>query len=231
MHSAIRLVSEGRRGCGYRKPGGLYLIAEGEAQGCGKLPVSLAALNRCPHCGQPLPEDYGVRPSRAPRILANPELLWRDISCKVGGAHCLNCPLSAGYETGPALLLWIGESFYPTYQDFIDESKRMGISRRISVVPKEFEVGRTWVLLAHPKVIRRNMTTRSSQLPFMPDQLVFDPGVFGVFRPTRIEVVVTGDESDEEIEAMLKRGLSPVKVENLDRTAETETENIWDDEQ
>jgi hypothetical protein len=39
------------------------------------------------------------------------------------------------------------------------------------------------------------------------------PGIFRIFKPDRVEVIVTGNESDEVIEDYLKRGLSPVKVE------------------
>ena len=37
--------------------------------------------------------------------------------------------------------------------------------------------------------------------------------MIAVFVPTAIEYVVLGDESDEEIERLLARGITPVKVE------------------
>jgi hypothetical protein len=40
-----------------------------------------------------------------------------------------------------------------------------------------------------------------------------EPGIFRLFQPDRVEVIVTGNEPDEVIEDYLKRGLSPVKVE------------------
>lgn len=39
------------------------------------------------------------------------------------------------------------------------------------------------------------------------------PGIFHAFRPTAIEYVTRGDETAEEIEALDKRGTTPVKVE------------------
>lgn len=220
MHHSVQVRVEGKRGCGYRKIGGLYLVFNGPTGSCGKLPVSLDMLNRCPHCHEPLPVDYGVRPSRAPRMLQNPELLWRDVACNSNG-HCQSCPLSNAYETGPALLLWIGEMHYPTPQEFNQEAVSMGISRRIAQLPEGFEVGETWVLLAHAKAIQKREPVtedEDGQLLLVPgEKIVYSPGVFGLFRPSAIEIVVSGDEPDEMIEGYIKRGLTPVKVENPDQ--------------
>ena len=49
------IVNESERGCGFRKKGGLYLVSEGLAAPCGKLPIPLTV---CPVCGQ------GIKPSR-----------------------------------------------------------------------------------------------------------------------------------------------------------------------
>ena len=50
-------------------------------------------------------------------------------------------------------LIWVGEKFYPTPQDFCAEAEKMGISRRIPAVPNDFVLGETWVWLAHRKAI------------------------------------------------------------------------------
>jgi hypothetical protein len=39
---------EHKRGCGYRKPGGMYLVSLGIGRDCGKLPIPLTV---CPCCG------------------------------------------------------------------------------------------------------------------------------------------------------------------------------------
>jgi hypothetical protein len=104
---------------------------------------------------------------------------------------------------GKVGLLWVGEKFYATPADFVAEANRMGVSRRIPAVPKGFKVGETFVWLAH----RGAVPAVDLDGKWEPT-----PGVFQVFRPIRVEVVVTGDEPDEEIEGLLKRGLSPVKV-------------------
>lgn len=229
MHEAIRVSGEKSRLCGYRKIGGLYLVSGGDAKDCGKLPVSLERLNRCHHCGLPLSEDHKIRFSRAPRMLQQPELLWRDIPCANGLMACRNCPLSNGYETGPALLIWIGEQFYPTPAHFNRESLEQGLSRRIPAVPDDFVVGETWVLLAHAKAIMNKQVKDkedNGQLALIPrDELSYEPGVFRMFRPERIEIVVSGEESDEVIDGYVKRGLSPVKVERIGE-GQTESEEI-----
>ena len=38
------------------------------------------------------------------------------------------------------------------------------------------------------------------------------PGIFQAFRPTAIEYVVTGKETEEEIEKLIERGITPVEI-------------------
>lgn len=201
MHPAIRENKDFERGCGRRTdPGALYLVTDGEARSCGKLPL---VLETCPCCGG------GFKFSRTPVWLEQPERLWHGIPCENSQRRrsdtCTNCPMSNAYETGPALLLWIGEKFYPLTSDFLKEGMVMGISRRIQHVPRNFVVGETWVLLAHNK----GKDCASILGGNKPD---WKPAIFGMFCPTRVEVMVTGDESDEEIERYLERGLTPVLV-------------------
>jgi hypothetical protein len=75
-------------------------------------------------------------------------------------------------------LMWVGEKFYPTPDHFMNEAARMGISKRIPMVPKEFEMGKDWILLAHRKTI---------QSQYNPQEYI--PGIFQAFRPTRIEYI------------------------------------------
>ncbi len=230
MHPAIQIREDQRRGCGWRKAGGMYLVSGGRALPCGKLPVPLSILNTCPHCGVELPTGYGVRVSRAPRMLYEPENLWKDLSCRKSlldlGSFmsfelkllCGLCPLRDGNKIGPALLVWVGEKFYPEPVDFVRESQKMGISRRITSVPKDFVAGKTFVLLAHVKAC--HVYEKVSDV--LPDPFVvvdtepkFEPGIFSIFKPEAIEVVVTGDEPDDVIDDYVKRGLQPVRVRKI----------------
>lgn len=139
MPNIIRSV-EGPRGCGYRKAGGMYLVQfDGQPFPCGRFPIPLTC---CPTCGA------GIKPARGftwidprPFIAANP--------CKAALDDCAVCPMSVLHDLQRVGLIWIGEQFYPTADAFRQEAQDMGISRRISRVPKGFKVGKTWVMLAH----------------------------------------------------------------------------------
>lgn len=199
MHKSVRVSIEGPRKCGYRKAGGLYLVGPELSAKCGKLPL---ALSVCPCCGE------GIRPSRSPRMLKNPGRLFADVMCLRSDCRGETvCPLSDARlpEMGAGLVIWIGNRFYPSPSDFTSEAERMGVSRRIQAVPHSFEVGKTWVLLAHRRAV---MQAEFGEKPTP------GPGIFSVFKPTAIEVIVTEEQAmDEEyIEGLLARGLSPVLV-------------------
>jgi hypothetical protein len=214
MDKRIGTVQDHRRGCGWRKKGGLYLMGGGDSFECGLLPIPFGT---CPCCG------YGIRPSRQPTWVDADQLIYAsEKECDRDADHCQSCPI---YKTqhdekfGQALLIWIGERHYPTVGHFEREAERHGTSRRIQAVPREFKVGVTWVLLAHPRAI--------STVPKMGEPVEFTPGIFHIFRPRRIEYICAGDESKEEIDALIERGLTPVVVE---RVAEAETESLWHDQ-
>lgn len=142
------------------------------------------ALERCPTC------DRGIKPGRG----------WTWVDPR---------PLFPAMTR--AGLLWIGGQFYPTPAAFLAEADRLGISRRIAAVPKGLEIGKTWVLLAHRKAIYPRVgewIEKGTVLSGEPR-----PGIFHVFRPDRIEYVVKGSESQAELDALEKRGLTLVRIE------------------
>jgi hypothetical protein len=138
------MATEARRACGYRKINGLYLVGGQLGAPCDRLPYK---LDRCRTCGG------GVKFTRAHTWL-QPDFF---------PAHATNCtdhwacPI-CGHGSirvdgtirlfGPHLLLWVGRSHYSP-ESFLDESRRLGVSRRIPAVPKGMVLGETWVLLAH----------------------------------------------------------------------------------
>lgn len=192
---AIETRVERKRGCGWRKPGGLYLMADGlQFSACGKLPIR---LDVCPTCG------HGVKPSRS-WTWVNGTALTEGIACtEQGSVDCARCPLSK--SPGRVGLIWIGGTFYETPADWIREAREMGVSRRIPAVPNDFELGTTWVWVAHRKVIENSDGT-------------WTPAVFHAFLPTAVEYVVKGDETPEEIERLQKRGITPVDVKRAEET-------------
>lgn len=181
------------------------------AEPCHRLPF---VLDVCPTCGA------GIRPSRAWTWIKAFSLF--DPSCYSIGRdekespghnpkHCPYCVICRPglLEEKRSGLIWIGEKFYPFPEDFIRESNAMGISRRITAVPRGFVLGETWVFVAHKKA--------SSEVEN--GKATYKPGIFQVYRPSSIEYVVTGEESDEELENMVKRGITPIKVEHDGQTS------------
>jgi hypothetical protein len=105
-------------------------------------------------------------------------------------------------------LLWVGQAYYKKSADFEYESFTQGISKRIAAVPRNFQVGKTWIALAHPTAC---------------DGL---PGIFTVFRPSAIEYIVRGNESEQELNALEKRGLTLIHVIPEGLQAEMELDSI-----
>lgn len=206
----IPVYHEAKRGCGYRQPGGLYLRDDNPTTSCCKLPLK---VERCPTC------DHGIKPSRSWTWIDGDE--WFKGPCQIRNPFCRLARLGIG-RIG---LLWIGEKFYPTPNDFTFEAEVMGLSRRIPAVPREFEVGKTWVALAHRKTFSSKCkrcdgkaqvidphTEAMTDCPECERGIVYTPGIFRLCLPTRVEYVVKGDETEEELEKLVKRGLTPVKV-------------------
>jgi len=214
---SVRVSIEPARGCGYRKPGGLYLVSGQLSEPCPLLPYE---THVCPTCGE------GIKPARG--------FTWVDGASFIppqehgSSDHTMVCPLApAGWEDGGPIsrlgrcgLIWVGEQHYKTPQAFMEEAHRMGVSRRIKAVPKDFEVGTTWVLLGHRKAITRACSEGcGDEAQPDPDCPVcagsgweHRPGVITAFLPVAVEYVITGEETEEELEALEARGLSLVQV-------------------
>ena len=179
-----------KRGCGWRKPGGLYLVADGLSRPCGKLPIP---LDVCPVCGG------GIKPARG-WTWVNGTALAAGQTCRELG--CSVCPLGSPAGIGRCGLLWVGGAFYRRPADFLAEAAEMGVSRRVPAVPKGLEVGKTWVMVAH----RRAIINADGS---------FTAAVFGIFRPQAVEYVIREDDSTEKLERMVQRGITPVRIERV----------------
>lgn len=102
----------------------------------------------------------------------------------------------------------------------------MGVSRRITgdALPRGLVIGETWIFLAHKEAIYPGDIAAQYPQALEPQEIADlaiasatnkrMPGVFHAFQPSRVEYVVTGEETDEEIESMVARGISPVQVFN-----------------
>ena len=102
---------EGRRGCGFRQEGGLYLVSEQLSKPCLLLPHKIGA---CPTCGE------GVKYSRSWTWIKPYELFGKEAITEVCVKRCASSlstqpdPRPCFFENEIAGLLWIGKSFYPT---------------------------------------------------------------------------------------------------------------------
>jgi len=190
----ITTLKEGRRGCGYRKAGGMYLRTDALGRECGMLPIELSV---CPTC------HHGIKPARG-WTWVNLAALASAGVCRL--KSCGNCPLADSkiQEVG---LIWIGEKYYATPREFAQEAHSMGLSRRITQVPKRFKLGETWVALAHRKAIEV-----AKEFALSNDPVQYKAGIFHVFKPQRIEYVVSDYDSDEKLEKLEKKGITLVKV-------------------
>jgi hypothetical protein len=237
------MAVEAKRGCGYRKVGGMYLVGGGLAAACDRMPYR---LDRCRTCGA------GVKFTRSHTWL-QPDFFHRHIqsgdSTLVHGgpaspsAFCKDegpCPVCHNRDDfGPHLLLWIGRSHY-TPEAYLKESREMGISRRIPAMPKGMVLGETWVLLAHLDAVA----------PVAPDQCVHcgfgdsahvvgemaascdfqppkpTPGIFAAFIPRAVELLLKqSDATPERIEKETKRGVTVVAVPDDDKDHQG---SVWD---
>lgn len=213
------MAVESKRGCGYRKVGGLYLVGGGIGVPCDRLPL---LLDVCPTC------SHGIKPSRG--------WTWVDVNALVQGGHyeppsrkeekylcdCAQkrgCSFCGRPETmGRAGLLWVGESFYKTPEEFIVEGVALGFSRRIRAIPRGFKVGETYVLLAHPKAIRDFTPIEPKEDELIgATELKFRPGVFYIWLPQRLEKIYPQSlHNSDQVEEDMKRGITPVFVPDDD---------------
>lgn len=207
----IKTVSDRRRGCGWRKEGGLYLVTDAPGQPCGKLPIP---LHTCPVCGAGIKQARGWTWIDGDAIAATQPCRFKN-----GGDHrCLGaCPLDTPYNhIGRAGLLWIGEAYYQTPDAWLQEAQTQGISRRIKAVPRGFEIGTTWVMLAHSKAVFEARPWAAD-----PDAVMEPgPGIFHVFKPREIQYVVKGTETENQLMDLWDRGITPIRVQRVeDQTA------------
>lgn len=187
---------EPARGCGYRKPGGFYLVLDGKGIECGLLPLEVR------------PE---IKTSRAPSWRTSEAAIGKaqDRRCRLEGNddpehQCKGCWLKDLPNEELVLLTFIGMKYYRSVKHFESEAGRIGISRRIppSLVPK-ITVGKTAVLMAHRE---------SSHIPDDKEGFKAIREVFSAFKPQRIEYIITGAETPQELEELEAQGITLIRV-------------------
>jgi hypothetical protein len=211
------MASEAKRGCGYRKVEGLYLCGEYIPVACDRLPYEIGA---CPVCGE------GLHFTRGHKKIIPFKLFGLHTPCKDDDPSCFMC-----YPTNEiALLMMVGEKHYPTPQDFMTEALSMGVSKRVSTIPKELKLGETVVYLAHRKAIEVHdseviqevehmmANNNGGQQTFFPDEkITYKLGIFAAFIPHRVEMPVWESKlTDEKKEELAKRGITPIPIPDGD---------------
>jgi hypothetical protein len=193
------MASEKRRACGFRKINGLYMCSDGLGAPCCKLPI---ILHICPTC------NHGVKQTRGWQWIDPRPWLIGTCMEHLDGICAAASPDLLGDRVG---LLWIGEQFYPTPSSFQKEAAEMGVSRRIVTIPRGFKLGESWVFLAHPKV--------KETVDPVTGNVEWQGGVFRIFKPTRIEKIVTETQSKDEAEMakLADAGITPVIVKDDDK--------------
>lgn len=278
------MAVEAKRGCGYRRVGGLYVVGGGLSAPCDRMPFP---LERCRHCGG------GIKFTRGPQWLLpdffKPHTRIQECACTHGGngmgngscsscghlhpigdscseyrkmyhsdSECRDespCPVcnvpAPGADFGPHLLLWIGRGHY-TPEAYLKESRELGVSRRLSAMPKGLVLGETWVLLAHLDAVppkspgacsrcgapanqhgsEHDQLRWSSPTPTRSVCGEFEapkstPGIFCAFVPRAVELILKeSDATPERREKEAKRGVTVVAVPDDDRDHQG---SVWDD--
>jgi len=223
------MAQEAKRGCGYRRVGGIYLIGGIMNAPCDRLPIT---LHVCETCGAGIKVGKGF-------TKINPFKLWGNHPDEIdpkeavilpsGGSamveehvHCHD-PLSCYvcYPTdGVGFMMRCGEKFY-TMDSFMNEARAMGVSKRIPFIPRELKVGETPIFLVHKKA--------GWKYEDVPDgkngqkrMVVPCDGIFSAFIPMRIEQLVwekdlRGKKGDKLRADLEKRGITIVPIKNGDK--------------
>ncbi len=218
------MAQEPERKCGFRHVGGLYLAGEFFFKSCDRLPLELKV---CSVCGQGIKVGRGftkINPYELWGIHAplRKKLYFDKETFKVTdtGSPCSDihpCNICDPKDQA-AYIMVVGTKFYATPEEFIEEGKLLGISKRIPFVPKDFKINSTVIYLAHHKAVKLLLPTECSQEKLLDtDHTEYRTGIFAAFIPQRVEGIIWKRRADEKtLQALKKRGITPVVLENGD---------------
>ena len=227
----ICIEVEEERKCGFRKPAsngvGIYLMGGLVMEQCERLPFP---LRTCPVCGE------GVKFSRGFTWITpcelfdmdyepicsthDPEMgtfnaLWEEGGhfAQEDGQHRVNIASENHNHEGCHMcnppegshgLLWVGRQSYTT-AEFLAEAVFRGISRKIRTLPHDFVLGETVVYLAHVDGVKEG-----------------EAGVFSVFKPTGIDLVVDDAEDIPDVAKNIAKRAKAHSAEGTIRIVEVE---------
>jgi len=184
------------RGCGYPQEGGMYLLTSPVGAPCDRMPYEIPV---CPVCGETIRFTRSMQQINAKKLFGehegctDPKALRPCPACQPGD--------------DPAGLMWVGDSFYSP-GEFVGEAAEMGVSKRISKLPEFFEVGKTWLFLAHKKALKRIEDGKTRNVP----------GVIMACRPTKlVKVMKEKDITDEKVKELEEKGIDVMSVPDEER--------------
>ena len=229
------MASESKRGCGYRKVGGLYMVGEYISVPCDRLPLRLAS---CPVCGAGIHFTRSMTEINPNKLfgqhdgslveLIDDQPVTAICKDKIRPCHVCDPPDAV------AFIMMVGEKYYSP-ESFMEEAGKMGVSKKIPFIPKKLKLGETIVYLAHPKacVVKEVLVLQHAMAMAGGDRDNGQPrlleaekedgalGIFCAFIPQRIEKLVWGSELEGEQgeklkESLEKRGITPVPIPDGD---------------
>ena len=200
------MAVEQKRGCGYRKVGGLYLVGSGVGEPCDRLPM---AIIPCSTCGEEPRFHRAVSKINPLRIFGLHEEQESCADMMPGSYDPICSPSDVAY------LMWVGKEY--TAMTFGMEARQMGISKRIHQIPKDFTLGFDWVWLAKLQLI----PSEGKTLALDSNERGYGAGIFSIFKPTAIEKIITQSQaaaagSNGEAEAWKEQGITPIVVPDDD---------------
>lgn len=227
------MASETKRGCGYRKVGGLYLCGGGLWVSCDRLPYELKS---CPVCGAGVHFTRSMTEINPLRLFGSHdgELRWqRDASGNSDIPLCQDefrpCKMCDPTEE-PAYIMTVGRKYYSP-ESFVKEALELGVSKRIASnsIPKKLKLGQTVIYLAHPEAVNGTETPRTQGELLGNGQVrLLDAekaerklGIFCAFTPQRVEMLVweselEGEQGELYKASLEKRGITPVPIPDND---------------
>lgn len=213
------MAQEKKRGCGYRKVGGLYLMGTGYSVPCDMLPLKLKS---CPTCGFEIPFYRGFQWIKKAWIIHFSEEHHNARAMKAERcSHTYEkvptkCPLCFPEENSLEKygLMWVGSRYY-TPESFALEANKVGVCKKIPRIPKGLEIGKTWVLVAHTKVPFSDVFDERGIRKKEPE---YHPAVFYAFKPTAIEMPIWKSKATKRrLNRLKKLGITPIIIDDGDK--------------
>ncbi len=214
----LEMATEGSRGCGYRKVGGLYLMGGQGFQTCDRLKLEIPS---CPCCGEHPRPNRGIQPISSYELFDKHPSRIRDGEEKgkapredlcVDDLNCRVCYPNQRDDVFKDYLIWVGREYY-TDESFNHEARTQGISRRIPYIPQELVMGHSVIYLA----MRGNINTRAGV--DRDGRPVKKNGIFMAYIPQRLDLLVWQSDADDDpayIDELASRGITAVIIPDGD---------------